>query len=1069
MAWLETNSYNSVVEKLGNINNGSSKFNEETRKEAEALLKDETINQKQRDEIQAHLDVYATLKTSVNTEKEATKELVEKNATVLINKLQELSKDNKSISKIDGKLIASIEKQLDYLEENNVEEYAKLLQQLSITSTQYRNFVNEGYTEKLPHFEKLIISEKEKLIGFLTESALDLDSKDLSQRLALYSGSKNKTKQKVILDHIMKNEIDNKNYTIQTSTDNNFNVLDSNNNKVENKEIQEIKKYISASDIQSYEIYKQTVDYKLLNQVSLGVDANGNNNTVADIINSSPESVRSKLTDLTVIKLLPFIGIVSYLFGFIGGKDKDGNKTSFMSRFGKVLLWGAALGLTATTINELWGNTWSLIRSAKNWIDEFWDTIFDWVSNIYNQVTEWAENTLNNNPALKKTYTSLIEADKNNPTPVGKQNIENLFRACSIDKIFENVAPSTIEWFVNNNDNIIAKQIWLEIPTKEDWKEYSNSELRNFLALLLTKKDHSDTYGSDLLILKDEPTQSTNNENTTESTNITPVSSNIENTSQEELESVEKKKLNNNTSEANIDSQEEIEKLNIFVTVAQIIDGRHYLFSEDGKSEFLDYSQLSPGISDILHDYETTKLKADNLLFILNIVEIKWKDVLLKKLYNSINGVNPLDIENTVAWLNTTINDILNQLPGNVGNIWKRKDALNYLTENGYYDAVSREIVNHNFDEIVWEITPKDLENFYNYYTVTPQIEHALKSIPDFEEKLRNTKNDLEWYISKFKAEIISQPQFAWIDQNTIIDQTRKNFLEGYSKSLLFEWAVANEITYWIFESSQNNETDLFAELEWIGWFDISEKNADFWWEEALMFIGTQIVATAAWLVTVWAWAVAVNALVYGARWAKVANYIAKSGRIVNWVTKVASAATSWAAFNLGYTWLNSVVEWKNLYTTEWFVDSAIGWIAFRAAWKVFESLKPALKTSGKFVLKHPVITSLSTAWLWVVWYNTIPESIQLDPGEWSQEEILEATTLIITLILAKKGHNAFKNYRATKAENGIKVDAIKRWEQFETKYRWEKFHAKYNTAKEKAKQNIVNRYSNMKNVKPKI
>jgi hypothetical protein len=111
----------------------------------------------------------------------------------------------------------------------------------------------------------------------------------------------------------------------------------------------------------------------------------------------------------------------------------------------------------------------------------------------------------------------------------------------------------------------------------------------------------------------------------------------------------------------------------------------------------------------------------------------------------------------------------------------------------------------------------------------------------------------------------------------------------------------------------------------------------------------------------------------------------------------------------------------------------------------------------------------LSTAWLWVVWYNTIPESIQLDPGEWSQEEILEATTLIITLILAKKGHNAFKNYRATKAENGIKVDAIKRSEQFETKYRWEKFHAKYNTAKEEAKQNIVNRYSNMKNVKPKI
>jgi hypothetical protein len=32
-----------------------------------------------------------------------------------------------------------------------------------------------------------------------------------------------------------------------------------------------------------------------------------------------------------------------------------------------------------------------------------------------------------------------------------------------------------------------------------------------------------------------------------------------------------------------------------------------------------------------------------------------------------------------------------------------------------------------------------------------------------------------------------------------------------------------------------------------------------------------------------------------------------------------------------------------------------------------------------------------------------MPESIQLEPGEWTQEEILEATTLIITLVLAKK------------------------------------------------------------------
>lgn len=1067
MAWLETNSYDSIVEKLENVKNGSCKFNEETKKEAEALLEDKSISKEQRDKIQGYLDFYATLKTCVDTEKEATKESVEQNATILIRKLEEISKDNKSFSKLDKKLVDAIAAQLDYLEQNNTEDYANLLQQISITSTKYRNFVKEWYTNKLPHFEKLIVDEKEKLIWFLTESALNLDKKDLDQRLILFSEAKNKTKQKVILDHIIKNEIDQKGYNIQISTGNKFNVINVDGKIIQNANIEKIKKYISASDIESYQIYTQTVEYKLLNQVSIPTKDN-ESTTPINLVNSSPEAVRKKLSETTIAKLaIPGL-LLAYLFGFIWGKDKDWNKTSFMSRFGKVLLWGAALGLTATTINELWGDTWSMIKSVKDKVDEWADGWVDWVSDTYKQIETWAINTINNNPDFKRTYTEIVKIDKQSPSSLWKENIQHLFQTCSIDETFKYVSTSTIEWFVNNSDNIIAKQIWNDIPTKENWDEYSNSELRSFLSLLLSQRDNGDSHGAALLISKEKTENNTNSTNVSENTKIVPESNQTENNTAIDTENPEKKNLNSPAQSPIENNQDSVEEFNNFITVAQIIDGRNYLFSEDGKSEFLDYSQLSPEVSELLFDYEKTQTKANNLLFILWIVDIKDKDILIEKLYKSINSLNPLDIENGIKELKVSINDILDELPATIGNIWNRQDVLNYLVDEGYYDAASREIVNHNFEKIMWEISQEDIENFYNYYTLTPQIEQALKSIPDFEEKIRNKKDDLEWYISKFKTTILSQPEFAWMSESEIIDQTRKSFLEGYSKSLLFEWAVNNQRKYgW--ELTQNNETDLFAEIEWIWWFDISEKNADFWWEEALIFIGTQIAATAAWLVTVWAWAVAVNALVYWTRWARVANYVAKSGRIVNWAYSLAGAAASWAAFNVGYTWLNSVLEWKNLYTTEWFVNSAIGWVAFKAAWKVFESLKPALKISGKFVLKHPIIATLWTAWLWTVWYNTMPESIQLEPGEWTQEEILEATTLIITLVLAKKAWNVINNYRITKTQNWIKVDAMRKWEQFAKQYRWEKFHAHYNGTKEEVRQNILNRYSNMKNVQPKI
>jgi hypothetical protein len=40
-------------------------------------------------------------------------------------------------------MVDTIAAQLDYLEQNNTEDYANLLQQISITSIKYRNFVKE--------------------------------------------------------------------------------------------------------------------------------------------------------------------------------------------------------------------------------------------------------------------------------------------------------------------------------------------------------------------------------------------------------------------------------------------------------------------------------------------------------------------------------------------------------------------------------------------------------------------------------------------------------------------------------------------------------------------------------------------------------------------------------------------------------------------------------------------------------------------------------------------------------------------------------------------------------------
>jgi hypothetical protein len=187
-----------------------------------------------------------------------------------------------------------------------------------------------------------------------------------------------------------------------------------------------------------------------------------------------------------------------------------------------------------------------------------------------------------------------------------------------------------------------------------------------------------------------------------------------------------------------------------------------------------------------------------------------------------------------------------------------------------------------------------------------------------------------------------------------------------------------------------------------------------------------------------WAGTAIINAAVYGSKAWKVFKAIATtanatwtwfrqwwkilSAQVARWATMW---TVNWASFYTGYAtvhWIDSDAlanwEWsyENAHSMDGYIDSAMFWVAWRAyQWlKIWNILSKVWNNKvWKFVLNHPKKFSwLALAWAFGI-NQTLPEEIQLEPGEWSKEEIMSVLMFVWSFYfkLPRSGYSKAANH----------------------------------------------------------
>lgn len=987
MAWLETNSYDSVVEKLENVKDGSSKFNEETRKEAEALLKDETINQKQRDTIQGYLDFYSTLKTSVDSEKEATKESVEQNGKTIIRKLEEINKDN-DFSKFDQDLAVNIDKQLTFLEKEKSDDYLKILILIWELNGTYYEFIRNWFTENNNHFTKLIEKHSTKLSESIIKNSLDLKSKSLNENLSIYENEKHKLKKLIILDYLYKENIDTIWWKIQYDKNWTFNVVNDQGQVIETEAIKKIQSFITSSDLKTYLTYTKTPQYEMIHRMDVLW-----NDTIASFITKSPELNKNKIDKLSETSVgkffLPLV-LIGFVTGMIPGSK--GLWDTWYKRLFTAWLWG--LGLL--TAKEMWYNP---LDSAKNHIDQLTSGFFAGSNSNESAETlrSWKSVSV-----YSKNFEKLKLTNKSQWNPLSSPLLDSLFTQSYESNSFNSCSVATIEKYAYSVNNVTTKDVfWNKIPTYDDWSEIPDDKIKTFLSILLSQKENKDKNGDDLMKLNStilgwssEPHNATNEVKGTSETphnvdssilgssdtqekiqhdilwtsnNIHETDNNINGTTSTKAE-YNHSILGTNWIAPNIDndvlwaSQYSPEELNFkrYETIGYLIPWQEKFLAEDWLNTADIYTQLSEKSNEFLELHGELNMQVDNLLFLLQTIEEEYTVPLLEKLNTRILGLSLDQQDESVALLENTLNEILKELPKEIKELSDEISILEYLRENWYTNAVSSYIVDKEFSTL--KISDEELDQFITTGTENPTIKKLKLEDADLYEKINERSTEISVYLDKFRNTILPEymEYYPEESEHDIIKMIKEGMLKWYARELLYSTALSQ--TAWLtWVNSDKNMEILFGDMKGIGLFDLSDENMDILTEEAAIFVATQVVAIWAGLVTMWAWTAVVNSIVYWTRWVrwlKAMSTIWKTANLsLKWAGMMQSTsilwaktarlatlwATNWVSFYGWYAWVNGIdteklwndneFEYNSAYSLDGAKDAALFGIAWRLMW----------------------------------------------------------------------------------------------------------------------------------------
>lgn len=452
-------------------------------------------------------------------------------------------------------------------------------------------------------------------------------------------------------------------------------------------------------------------------------------------------------------------------------------------------------------------------------------------------------------------------------------------------------------------------------------------------------------------------------------------------------------------------------------------NGRNYIIGQDGNPKLIEYSQLSPEFQKQIERLNTSGKVVNNFLMILTTLskkEPKFNSYIaqLQEKIEKIDISKKDDIENLLKWIyesKDNINTSLNNGSDAQTHPWtlnidlsKDEEVLQLIRK------IDSESAKQHLIEKLFSLTSVSDDELNNFIT-NPSWDHTkIQSLLwndayiRFSIEISEKKSQAEIYFienrENFKKQIKEKNKnISDTEVDKILDEQYKpmitgSFIHSFAKDTLLETFLAkNTEKNWLWEYNGDNELlKLYWDIVWVGWGNISDKSLD-WWKEALLLIGTEIIAIWAWAVTLWVWFYAVNAAVWWARWyrwIKALQLWAEAGKLARLWRWWTMSVIEWSSFYLWYGWAQSMIEWENMYSKEWLMHSiAFAW-AFRALRAIpWLQFKPDVALSEQ-KLKITSVLAADTAALWAIWLGF--DGVLFEPGEWTAEHFIQAFAMAV-------------------------------------------------------------------------
>lgn len=483
-------------------------------------------------------------------------------------------------------------------------------------------------------------------------------------------------------------------------------------------------------------------------------------------------------------------------------------------------------------------------------------------------------------------------------------------------------------------------------------------------------------------------------------------------------------------------------------TLWYIQDWRKYMIGSDGNAKLFEYSHLPQDVIDELWksniliqkvSYLNLMLQAENpqnmeLLktiskvdFLWNPEEINWIiEVVTAYLWKKYDTMYYIEYWEQVP-NDFNIKSIMNKNNIDVMEVYK------YIREYiGNYSMVESLLIEDKMDKLVWNISPEQLEDFYNllenktpwelYISKNDVVKLITKTFTSVQsqglfKKLKEKLQEANEHINKNNEEINKQIKLN--SSRPLNDEEFSQAKEIAKNRIKYQFVAYNLKKELVLNKLDDDAAaSMLKWILWVWFWDLSDKTKDIGLS-TLEFILIEAAAFAAWFVTMWVWTVIV-------KWALATRYLNRARLILESSKALqiwSEVVFGWAAF---YQWANlvhNIVEDRAL--THWWNDLWEIWKTIVFIW--------AMKWLAQMTSKIPWLSvnqndlfltkSFKVSWqvliewisLWTLWWFI---NIVCEGWEWTLEQFIDWIMLAIMMRAMHWPLKKWENYLLRKLPN---------------------------------------------------